>query len=83
MPTFKPGDIVLCRFTDAQTGRYDLPAIIGADHPWPGMVNIQAIYEDGEWVMLNGAWEEADTRLHPNPDEVWADFCKWRLTNAS
>lgn len=87
MAEFKPGDVVLCRFD--KHGKHgeniEFPVIIGNAKPWAGMVTVGAILEDGEWIDMRdgGSWEEENTRLHPDPDLIWADFCKWKLTNAS
>lgn len=87
MAKFKPGDVVLCRFGNHGKRRetLELPVIVGNKNPWSGMITVGAILEDGKWTDMRdgGSWEEANTRYHPDPDAVWADFCKWRLTNAS
>lgn len=41
---------------------------------------------NGKWRMTSSDGpisHDRNPRLHPTADEVWADFCKWKLTNAS
>lgn len=80
MAKFKPGDVVLCKFSGSR--QVELPVIVGNKNPWPGMITVGAIFEEGQWTDMRdgGSWEEANTRIHPDPDSVWADFCKWKLT---
>lgn len=81
MSKFKPGDVV------RHYGDYSYIGIVG-EKPPPSdarkpAFRYAAIRWRGHVWQLNESWDlDKSVILHPDPDEVWAEYCAWRLTNA-
>ena len=75
---FKPGDALRRMY-----GGEQLIAVVRNEHR-EGCLDGSTRNDNGwfDWRRQyfkdghNTGWE-----LHPNPDEVWAEFVKWKLTN--
>lgn len=39
-------------------------------------------YLGNEWAHTETWNRTVDTKLHPDADNLWAEYCAWRLTNA-